>query len=583
MKIRTYIIAVLAAMLSFSGCNFLEAPPSTDLNEDKVFSDRTLCERFITGIYAEGMPLGFSMNSDNIDRGLCATSTRAGACDEGEAGASWDKANASWNTDNHNNNSIDWDEDPRHDTRWATIRKCNTLLERIDEVPYDPGDPEFNSRAKGEGYFMRAISFWEGVYRYGGLPIVDHRITGSEDAKYPRNTFSECIDFIVKDCDEAAKLLPDKYTNPAFVGRATRIAALALKSRVLLYAASPLFNTATPYLSLGGENNKIIGYGNYDAERWKKAADAAKEAIDAAEAAGYALYDKGTPETNYEYVWTTPDNCEIILANKKYRNFSTNTKPITSNIPQWAGSSWSDGGLFAPLNFVKKYEKRDGTEQEWLMSGGDDLLKKYSELDPRFAQTIAYQGAVWNDEIGKLDFLEGGAHQVAYDKTRHLVRKWVPRTLKATYPHNSVNMDWIVFRMAELYLNYAEAVNEFQGPTAEAVAAVSKVRNRSGMPAFPSTLTKSQFREKLRNERAVELAYEDHRFWDIRRWMIAENEGVMQGKFYGLQISRIEGSSEVHYKPYVFENRLWSRRSYLHPIKQLEVDKGYLIQNPGWE
>lgn len=315
----------------------------------------------------------------------------------------------------------------------------------------------------------------------------------------------------------------------------------------------------------------------------EKAADAAKEAIDAAEAAGYALYDKGTPETNYEYVWTTPDNCEIILANKKYRNFSTNTKPITSNIPQWAGSSWSDGGLFAPLNFVKKYEKKDGTEQEWLMSGGDDLLKKYSELDPRFAQTIAYQGAVWNDEIGKLDFLEGGAHQVAYDKTRHLVRKWVPRTLKATYPHNSVNMDWIVFRMAELYLNYAEAVNEFQGPTAEAVAAVSKVRNRSGMPAFPSTLTKSQFREKLRNERAVELAYEDHRFWDIRRWMIAENEGVMQGKFYGLQISRIEGSSEVHYKPYVFENRLWSRRSYLHPIKQLEVDKGYLIQNPGWE
>ena len=459
MKIRTYIIAVLATILSFSGCNFLEAPTSTDLNEDKEFSDRTLCERFITGIYAEGMPLGFCMNSEDIDRGLLSTSTRAGACDEGESGASWDKTNSTWNTDNHNNNNIEWEEDPRQYTRWATIRKCNTLLERIDEVPYDPGDPDFNSRAKGEGYFMRAITFWEGVYRYGGLPIVDHRITGSEDAKYPRNTFSECIDFIVKDCDEAAKLLPDKYTNPAFVGRATRIAALALKSRVLLYAASPLFNTATPYLSLGGENNKIICYGNYDAERWKKAADAAKEAIDAAEAAGYALYDKGTPETNYEYVWTTPDNCEIILANKKYRNFSTDTRPITSNIPQWAGSSWSDGGLFAPLNFVKKYEKKDGTEQEWLMSGGDDLLKKYSELDPRFAQTIAYQGAVWNDEIGKLDFLEGGAHQVAYDKTRHLVRKWVPRTLKASYPHNSVNMDWIVFRMAELYLNYAEAVN----------------------------------------------------------------------------------------------------------------------------
>lgn len=581
-KIFGNIVSCTVAAMAFCGCNFLEAPPSTDLDEDDVFADRTLCEKFITGIYAEGLPLGFSMNAENIDRGLCATSTRAGACDEGEAGPSWDKCNASWNTDNHNNNSIDWDEDPRYSTRWATIRKCNILLERIDEVPFDPGNPDFNLRAKGEGYFMRAITFWEGGYRYGGLPIVDHRISGNEDARFPRNSFEECVDFIVADCDRAAECLPDRYTDPAMVGRATRIAALALKSRVLLYAASPLFNTGTPYLSFGGENDRLICYGNYDVQRWKKAADAAKEAIDAAEAAGYALYEGGTHETNYEYVWTTPDNCEIILANKKYRNFSTGNKPITANVPQWAGSSWSDGGLFAPLNFVMRYERKDGTAQEWSMSGGDDLLKKYAELDPRFSQTIAYQGSVWSDEIGKLDFLDGGAHDVAYDKTRHLVRKWVPRTLKAAYPRNNVNLDWIVFRMAELYLNYAEALNEYSGPVSEAVAAVSKVRNRSGMPSFPGTLSQEQFREKLRNERAVELAYEDHRFWDIRRWLIAEKEGVMQGRFYGLKLSKAAGGAEIHYQPYVFENRLWSRRSYLHPIKQLEVDKGYLLQNPGW-
>ena len=580
-KIIKYFGLILTVAVAGS-CDFLEAPPSTDLNEDSVFADRSLCEQFITGIYAEGMPLGFSMNSSNIDRGLCATSTRAGACDEAEASPSWDKCNASWNTDNHNNNSIDWDEDPRHNTRWATIRKCNTLLERIDEVPFDPGDPDFNTRAKGEAYFMRAIVFWEGVYRYGGLPIVDHRITSDEDAKYPRNTFSDCVDFIVKDCERAAELLPDRYTDQTKLGRATRIAALALKSRVLLYAASPLFNTDSPYMSLGGENDKLIGYGNYDVQRWKTAADAAKEAIDAALAAGYAIYEGGTPQTNYEYVWTTPDNCEIILSNKKYRNFSTSNKPITGNIPQWAGSSWSDGGLFATFNMVKKYEKTDGTAQEWIMSGGDDLLAKYSGLDPRFEQTIARHGSVWNDEIGVLDFLEGGAHEVAYDKTKHMVRKWVPRTLKATYPRNTTNMDWIIFRMAELYLNYAEALNEYSGPCAEAFAAVNKVRNRSGMPDFPTDLTQGRFRTKLRNERAVELAFEDHRFWDIRRWLIAGEEGVMQGKMYGLQISAIAGSSEVHYKPYVFENRLWSDRSYLHPIKQIEIDKGYMVQNPGW-
>ena len=103
------------------------------------------------------------------------------------------------------------------------------------------------------------------------------------------------------------------------------------------------------------------------------------------------------------------------------------------------------------------------------------------------------------------------------------------------------------------------------------------------MPAFDNALTKDEFRQKLRNERAVELAYEDHRFWDIRRWMIAENEGVMQGKMYGLKLSPIVGQpNKAHYVPYVFERRSWSRRSYLHPIKQIEIDKGYLKQNPGW-
>ena len=96
-------------------------------------------------------------------------------------------------------------------------------------------------------------------------------------------------------------------------------------------------------------------------------------------------------------------------------------------------------------------------------------------------------------------------------------------------------------------------------------------------------LNKEQFREKLRRERAVELAYEDHRFWDIRRWLIADDEGVMKGAMYGLQLSAVTGApGKVHYKPYVFENRLWSDRSYLHPIKQTEIDKGYMLQNPGW-
>ncbi len=278
-------------------------------------------------------------------------------------------------------------------------------------------------------------------------------------------------------------------------------------------------------------------------------------------------------------------NKEIILANKKYRDFKVSRLPLVANLPTWAmNKSWGDGGLYATFNFVKFYEKKDGTKADWSDDGGDNLMDIYKDLDPRFAQTIAYHGSKWSDEVGVINFLPNGAQSSATDKTRHLLHKWVPRTLKVTPPLNSANVDWIVFRVAELYLNYAEALNEYNdAPSTEAFNAVAKVRARSGMPAFPASLTKDEFREKLRNERGVELAFEDHRFWDIRRWMIAEKEGVMQGKMYGLKIKSLDGSTtKVHYDPYVFEQRSWSRRSYLHPIFQAEVNKGYLVQNPGW-
>ncbi len=510
MKRKNLIYILVCGALLTSCSDYLETPPSAELDENKVFADRTLTESYLTGVYAEGMPLGFSMNSSDADRKLAASSTLASACDEAEEGAEWGKGNSSWNKDNHNNNSIDWDEDPHHTMRWETLRKCNILLERLHEVPLDQGDPEFNTRATGEAYFMRALVFWEGVYRYGGLPIVRRRLNASDVTTLPRNTFADCVDSIVADCDRAAKLLPNYYTDATKKGRANRVAALSLKARVLLYAASPLFNTNHPYLSLG---------------------------------------------------------------------------PLAADLPSWANNqSWSDGGLFATFNFVKFYETKTGQKAAWKDNGGDDLLDIYESLDPRFKQTIAAHGAFWNDEVGVLNFFPGGAHSVANDKTKHLVRKWVPRTLKVTPPLNTVNIDWIVFRVAELYLNYAEALNEYyDNPPAEAFQAVNLVRARSGMPAFDNALTKDEFRQKLRNERAVELAYEDHRFWDIRRWMIAENEGVMQGKMYGLKLSPIVGQpNKAHYVPYVFERRSWSRRSYLHPIKQIEIDKGYLKQNPGW-
>ncbi len=214
-----------------------------------------------------------------------------------------------------------------------------------------------------------------------------------------------------------------------------------------------------------------------------------------------------------------------------------------------------------------------------MVSGGSDLNKKYSELDPRFAQTVGYNGSYYNRDVTVLETFQGGRHAPACWGGAWL-KKLVPDQLSS---NSDANPNAIVFRLAEAYLNYAEALNEAKGPVAEAYAAVNTIRQRSGMPPLPTGLTKEQFRGRVRNERDIELAFEDHRLWDIRRWLIAENEGVMKGPMYGLKSYQIPGNTtEFRYEPYVFEVRSFNPRMYLHPFQNTEVYKGYLVQNPGW-
>jgi hypothetical protein len=559
---------------------FLDKAPGVDVTENTIFSSRVQLETFITGTYRIGIHSIFAYNDPAL---IPAPTTRnfimnAPITDEAECEATFMHPET-WNAGTVTATSAPVGaEDERFSIRWTAIRNCNIILERLDEVPGldDMAGRLYKDQVIGEMKFIRALNYSELLKRYGGVPIIDKRFGLTDDAKVKRSSVEDVVNFIVQDCDEAITNLPATYPS-SFRGRATKTAARLLKSRTLLYAASPLFNSATPYLSLGSEDdNKLLCYGNQNNSRWQLAADAAKAAIDGALAGTFTLItDKGA-DKNYKFVWEQNDNAEIVLAEKVYQNRSRTQFPFYGTIPSTISQAW--GGVSVIHNFVRKYEKKDGTPQTW--PGGNDLLKRYNELDPRFAQTVGFVTSKYNDDVLSLETFENGGRHARDCEGGAWLKKFVPDAL-STMRSNAVP-NAIVFRLAEAYLNYAEALNEAQGPVLAAQDAVNTIRQRSGMPKLPMGLSKDQLRERIRNERAIELAFEDHRLWDVRRWKIAEQEGVMQGAMQGLRINRITGSTDFKYEVYTFENRTFLPRMYLHPFQANEVFKGYLVQNPGY-
>ncbi|MCF2446742.1 RagB/SusD family nutrient uptake outer membrane protein [Dyadobacter sp. CY345] len=609
MKKRYLIITLICCMLALSCENeFLDKAPGVDLTEDNAFLDKASLEIFMATIYKYGLHSNFRYRH----QGETVNTTQANAytpfsqvnatdvihpsssiSDEGDASEAAFVHSNRWNEGVVLPATIVNLEDYRYFIRWIALRQINLVLKRIDEVP--DADEAYKKQIRAEVKFIRALNYMEMIKRYGGVPIVDQVFEAEVKIEVPRSSFEECVNFILKDIDEAYTDLPAVY-SASQTGRATSVAALALKSEVLLYAASPQFNTATPVLNMvNAADNKLICYGNYDANRWKLAADAAKQAIDLALASGYGLIDEaanrnpkdldnGTPGPlgNYRASWETANNKELILL---YQGGAAAAGGITNigNAPLtfWNaacyGSYWS--GISVPLNFIKKYEKIDGTPQTWDAAGGNDLTAKYAELDPRFKQTMSYTNSYYTARDPIAQIYNGGKDYVNC-KGGVWLRKYIPR--------NATNANFVMidalFRVNELYLNYAEALNEASGPVAEAYAAVNAIRNRSGMPNLPAGLTKDQFRERVRNEIAIEMVNDDHRFWDIKRWLIAEQEGVMTGAFQGLEINRSGSTGNYKYawKPYVFETRTFNKNMYLHPFPQNEVMKGNLTQNPGW-
>ncbi len=584
MKKTIYIISLIAAVSVLASCEkmfggYLDKAPGVDITEDDIFSSRTKVETLLASIYDYGVHSNLGYGSG--DHSNPAATLLAGACDEAETCAPW------YDTNNWNAGSVSADNtyDGRFPLRWKAIRKISLLISRIHEVP-DVSE-ELAQQMIAESKVIRAMNYFEMMKIYGGVPIVDHYITveEAENLKIQRSSVQEVLDFILQDIEEAMPCLEERCTGSR-KGHADKGTALAIKSKALLFAASPLFNTDIPYMSMSDpENNRFICLGSYDASRWEAAAAAAAECLEWAEQSGCVLITDQGENANYRYSWEKYDNDEIIFAEKSHGSIGKWTWPW-SPIPSpniYPGNS-GQSGVTPTLNFVKLYEKRDGTPQTW--EGGDDLQEKMSQLDFRFGQTICGNKSSWNSEFSSIEMYEGGRQS----NTCHggfWLHKLYPSEISESvwaYVPNST-----LYQLNEIYLNFAEAMNEAYGPSdphgypMNAVQAVNIIRARSGQPALSASMGKDAFREKLINERAIELAFDGHRFYDVRRWMIAERDGILKGNMYGIRITRIPGNnSEFHYEPYVFETRTFSKRFYLQPFPTNEVNKGYLVQNPGY-
>ena len=563
-------------LLFTTSCNkdFLEKPDSSDVTIDTIFSAKIKAETFLWETYGSSITGGFPKDWGRWE-GIKDASMVMAASDEGDVYDEWPGSNTFnrgvWGPQSNLEDGFGF--------HYKGIRNANIFLSNVDRVT-DMTDTE-RANMKAEALFLRAYKHFELLKRYGGIPIVDHVLQSDGVVKIPRNTYEECVEFIVQSCDEAIPSLPDRYPS-AFMGRATKGAALALKSRVLLYAASPLANSVNPYNTT---DRAYTGYTNYSQERWTRAADAAKAVLDWAAGVGgiQLIQNLKDPGDAYETAVTLADNQETIFADKS-ESWYGDWWPLTFQfvMPRGIYNGWYGHGV--TLQHTEKYYKADGTDQVWPNEGTySEFQTKMQELEPRFQRSVFYSSSKWNDQYGVRHFYrkkDGSWTEQAPVNGVGYMKKFLAR-----FNWGGGRLNWPIYRLAEFYLNYAEALNEANALNPASVSALNTIRKRAGIPEISISdarySSQDLLRAAIRRERAIELAFEEHRYWDVRRWVIAGEEGVMKGAMYGLNLYE-QGDGSILYKKEVFESRVWENQMYYYPIPQGEINKAYITQTPGW-
>ncbi|RAJ08264.1 putative outer membrane starch-binding protein [Chitinophaga skermanii] len=444
---------------------------------------------------------------------------------------------------------------------------------------------------KAEARFLRAYFYFMIIRQYGPAVLIgDTELPAdapSIDMMLPRNTFDECVDYIVAELDKAATVLPLTPATDRDFGRATKGAALAIKSRVLLYAASPEYNGNPDFASFVSTEGKPFISQAADRERWKKAADAAKAVIDLNI---YKLYEdpSGDPVKSYRGIHLVPWNDESIFVRKDNDLWNWDY-----NCSLRSAGGWN--GISPVQEMVDAYFMKDGlpiSKSPLYSETGftNGVYNMYINREPRFYASILYNGArykggsITQDSItvdltysGKDGKKNGGED---YSHTGYLVVKNVsPETNRLAGISN--NRPYVLARLGEIYLNYAEALAEYGGNDAEALKYLNLIRKRAGIPQYGGgevpAVSGADLIAAIRAERRIELAYECHRWFDVRRWKIVKS--IMKD-LHGMNVNK-DGTE--FYQRVVADSRAWRDAYYWFPLSQFEIDRGLkLVQNPGY-
>ncbi|MCG8581848.1 MAG: RagB/SusD family nutrient uptake outer membrane protein [Bacteroidales bacterium] len=464
---------------------------------------------------------------------------------------------------------------------WIYVRMTNEFLDKIDDSEAMAIDPEKTTALKAEMKFLRANLYAKLIKMYGGVPIMESALAMDEDFNVMRDSYEACVEFIVKELDEAAAVLPPSRPDSEF-GRATSLAALAVKSRVLLYAASDLHDPA----NVPSENPELYSYSK--ATKWQDAADAAQAIIDLV--AERDLISVADAEA-YQDLFLSP-NDDILFArpySSEYYDFGTdvNSLPDMTQSPNGYGG-WA---LSSPThNFALQYNMADGTTTS---EATYDATMPNEGREMRYYATLNFNGAEFRgreieywlqlDASGNVDgnathgqdSPKGLGNVEHSSKTGYNIRKFQDESLNEL-TDISGDRPFILYRLAEVYLNYAEAQYEL-GNEDEARRMLNKVSTRALQPEV--TAEGDALLEAIKRERRVELCFEGHNFYDERRWMNTAHLGM---DIRGLKWTK-NVAGELQFEEYTVVNRPWWDKQYYLPIPQSEVEKApNMAQNYGY-